>query len=259
MDVTGRRQKFFAEQYQFGRDYLASFLGITPDQFQGLHVLEVGGGEFGLLKALSEYGAHCTGIDISESRVNYARTVHRAAPITFYVGDICNYDSIAVQTAPFDVIVLRDVIEHIPQQAAALGVCARLLKPGGRLFVSFPPIFSPFGGHQQNFKYGLFLPYIHLLPNPLYRLLLKLFGAKANFIDTLIQTKSTGITIRNMYSIIKRLPLQYIFKKCYLVRPDYEIRFHIKRRSFFLLNNIPLLREFFSTGCLIALSKTTKI
>lgn len=255
MKLSQRRQRFFQEQYRFGKDYLASFLSISPNQFQGMRVLEVGGGEFGLLKALYDYGANCSGIDISEDRVNYARQLHQDLAITFHIGDICDYQSIAKNLEPFDLIVLRDVIEHIPRHDLALKVCSKLLKPGGLLYISFPPIHSPFGGHQQNFKFGKVLPYIHLLPNSLYRFILRKLGAKSFFMDTLLATKSTGITIKQISNIIKKLPLQYVFKKCYLVRPDYEIRFNLKKRSCLLLNSIPLIREIFSTGCLMTLKK----
>ena len=97
-------------------------MNISTDQFNGLSVLEVGGGEFGLLKALSEYGASCYGIDISTERVNYAKQVHPDSSITFYVGDICNYESVIENLQRFDLIILRDVIEHIPNKALALKV-----------------------------------------------------------------------------------------------------------------------------------------
>jgi hypothetical protein len=151
--------------------------------------------------------------------------------------------------------VLRDATQHIPDQQSAPNVRAHFLTPPGLIHISFPPIYSPFGGHQQNFKYGKALPYLHILPNPIYRFILKSFGAENRFIDVLLETKSTGITIHRMFKILEKLPLKYVFKKCYLVRPDFEIRFHLKRRSCVVLNNIPILREIFSTGCLLTLQK----
>ncbi len=255
MEMIQRRQRFFNEQYLFGKNYLHTFLGISPFKYNGSNVLEVGGGEFGLLKALEEYGAICTGIDISESRVDFAKEVHKNSSISFHVGDICDYDSIACSGTSFNLIVLRDVIEHIPDKKSALEVCAKLLAPSGLVYISFPPICSPFGGHQQNFKYGKAMPYIHILPNPLYRFILKTFGANDRFIDLLFETKSTGISIHRLFKYLKKLPLDYVFKKCYLVRPDFEIRFKIKKRSCVVLNNIPILRELFTTGCLLTLQK----
>ena len=52
--------------------------------------------------------------------------------------------------AGFDLIVLRDVLEHMPDGGAALRKAAALLAPGGIVFASFAPFWSPFGGHQHN-------------------------------------------------------------------------------------------------------------
>ena len=259
MTLSERRRRFYDEQYTFGREYLSTFLGIRNEDYLDKKVLEVGGGEFGLLKALQEYGADCTGIDIAMDRVEFARSIHKAGSIQFMVGDICNYDSVSRSEAGFDLIVLRDVIEHIRDQKAALSVCSQLLKPGGLLYISFPPILSPFGGHQQNLRWGRRLPYIHLLPSSIYKTVLKTIGADSASIEALLRTKSTGITIRKILKIISNLPMKYRFKKCYLVRPDYEIRFHTKRRSYCVPNRIPYLNEFLSTGCLITLEKEPSV
>ncbi len=255
MNSAERQHKFLHEQYIFGKDYLAKFLGMTTDQFKGLNVLEVGGGEFGLLQALDEYGAYCTGIDISKSRVDFAKKIHRQRRIKFFVGDICDHESIATQCGLFDIIVLRDVIEHIPQQEKALVVCSELLKPNGLLFLSFPPFYSPFGGHQQNLKVGKRMPFIHVLPGRIYQFLLKCIHASPPSIRALMNTRSNRVTIPRILKINPRLPFAYEFKKCYIIRPDFEIRYKLKQRSCFLLNGTPIIREIFSTGCLITLRK----
>lgn len=247
-----RREKFYHEQYTFGKKYIAHFLTMEPEHFSNLSVLEIGGGEFGLLKAFHEYGAHCIGIDISEERIRYAQERHKNSDIQFYVADICNFESISKNHRKFDIIIMRDVLEHIHDKTAALHVCSDLLNRGGQLFISFPPIMSPFGGHQQNLRYGKFVPYVHLLPNILYMRILRLIGATEESIKALLTTKSAGITIRTMKQMLKSLPLRTANFSCYLIRPDYEIRFHLKQRRT-IFNKIPILNEFITTGCLITL------
>ncbi|MEN9795419.1 MAG: hypothetical protein RLZZ150_396 [Bacteroidota bacterium] len=65
----------------------------------------------------------------------------------------------------FDIVLLRDVIEHLDDAQIALRNIQRLLKPGGVVIVTFPPYTSPFGGHQQllGTKVGA-IPFVHLLP-----------------------------------------------------------------------------------------------
>ncbi len=79
---------------------------------------------------------------------------------------------------PFDLIILKDVIEHIHDQDAILSRLRNFLKPGGHIFFGFPPWQMPFGGHQQVLAHRLLsrTPYFHLLPVPLYRGILKAFG-----------------------------------------------------------------------------------
>lgn len=251
-DSIKRRERFYNEQYMFGKHYIAHFLKMQPEEFANLSVLEIGGGEFGVLKALDEYGAHCVGIEISENRVKYARERHKNSGITFYTADICNFDSLPLGNQKFNIIIMRDVIEHIADKATALKACVNLLADKGKLFMSYPPIMSPFGGHQQNLTYGKFIPYAHLIPNFLYVKILKLIGARDDSITALLTTKKTGISIQRMRCLIRSLPLRVQDFTCYLIRPDYEIRFHLKqRRTWF--NNIPILNEFITTGCLIIL------
>jgi len=40
---------------------------------QGMQVLEIGCGEAGVLKAFTDLGYHCTGIELDENRLEYAR------------------------------------------------------------------------------------------------------------------------------------------------------------------------------------------
>lgn len=40
--------------------------------------------------------------------------------------------------ASFDVVITSEVLEHIPDWRAALAECARVLRPGGRAYMTFP-------------------------------------------------------------------------------------------------------------------------
>jgi SAM-dependent methyltransferase len=45
--------------------------------------------------------------------------------------------------ASFDAVTLWDVLEHVPEPVAFLNLCAKLLRPGGKLFVNVPDLDSP--------------------------------------------------------------------------------------------------------------------
>ena len=57
--------------------------------------------------------------------------------------------------ATFDLVFCASLIEHVPDPVGMLREIRRALKPGGLCYLSFPPFYSPRGGHQ-------FSPY-HLL------------------------------------------------------------------------------------------------
>jgi 2-polyprenyl-3-methyl-5-hydroxy-6-metoxy-1,4-benzoquinol methylase len=74
----------------------------------------------------------------------------------------------------FDVIFLRDVIEHIHNQERFIGFIKRFLKDDGVIFFAFPPWRMPFGGHQQIIpnRFLSMLPFYHILPKYLYKWIL---------------------------------------------------------------------------------------
>jgi len=88
-------------------------------------VADVGCGEQPLRQAVEQLGAHYLGIDITQ---NAARTVSVIA------GGV----DMPFSSAAFDVIFCTEVLEHIPDPAAALRELARVLKPAGALVCTFP-------------------------------------------------------------------------------------------------------------------------
>ena len=87
----------------------------------------------------------------------------------------------------YDTIVIRDVIEHIEDKTTALANIFNLLKPGGKLFMSFPPKYCAYAGHQQTVPTLLGkLPYLHVLPNFIYKAYLNLISCPVKKINYLI-------------------------------------------------------------------------
>lgn len=105
-------------------------------QLAGANVLDVGCGGGLLAEALATRGATVTAIDLAPAMIETAR-LHAAASglaIDYRVQD-------AVQLAEqsphaYDVVCCMEMLEHVADPAAFLGALARLVKPGGALFVS---------------------------------------------------------------------------------------------------------------------------
>lgn len=106
-----------------------------------MRVLEIGCGEAGVLKAFTDLGFQCTGIELEESRLEFAREFMQAelaeGKVQFLNKDIYNVVPESDLGTRFDLIILKDVIEHIPDQARFMPQLHRFLKPGDGYFLLF--------------------------------------------------------------------------------------------------------------------------
>jgi 2-polyprenyl-6-hydroxyphenyl methylase / 3-demethylubiquinone-9 3-methyltransferase len=99
-------------------------------------VLDVGCGGGLLAEALARHGAHVSGIDLAPAMIEVARLhAHESQLAIDY--ELCSADQYAARApTQFDVITCMELIEHVPSPAALLAAMARMLRPGGALFVS---------------------------------------------------------------------------------------------------------------------------
>jgi SAM-dependent methyltransferase len=120
----------------------------SPPDFNGKRVLDLGCGYGALAFDMLDRGAaHCTGIDLSEERVEQARQFARLTGhddrAAFESGDIRDYAG-----RDFDIIVSKDTFEHIDDLTGLMDAIVSRLKPGGCFHVGFGPLYhSPFGDH----------------------------------------------------------------------------------------------------------------
>lgn len=97
----------------------------------GKSVLDVGCGGGILAEAMAEAGAHVVGIDLSEPGLAVAR-LHQIESKS-----AVDYRMIAAETladerpSAFDLVTCMELLEHVPDPAAMVAACARLVRPGG--------------------------------------------------------------------------------------------------------------------------------
>lgn len=99
---------------------------------EGARVLDVGCGGGILAEAMARRGAQVTGIDLSEKALRVAELhLHES-------GLSVRYEKSAVEdvSGEFDAVTCMELLEHVPQPASMVAACARLVRPGGRVFFS---------------------------------------------------------------------------------------------------------------------------
>jgi 2-polyprenyl-6-hydroxyphenyl methylase/3-demethylubiquinone-9 3-methyltransferase len=106
---------------------------VDPSQRRAL---DVGCGGGLLAEALARHGAHVTGIDMAPAMIEVARLhAHESQLAIDY--QLCSAEQYVERaTSRFDVITCMELIEHVPDPATLLDACAKLLRPGGDLFIS---------------------------------------------------------------------------------------------------------------------------
>jgi len=246
------KPKYFKIQYLNSKQSIVPFLKghFTPKK--GMNVLEIGSAEGGVLKAFAELDCKCLGIELSKSRVvlanQFLEEVVQSGLMSFISEDIHNIDPNKLPNK-FNLIVLKDVIEHIHDQEKFMKKVGQFLTEDGMIFFGFPSWRMPFGGHQQvaNSKLASKMPYYHLLPKPLYKLILKILGESDVKIESLLEIKDTGISTKRFEKICKKNNFTIAKRLKYLVAPIYEYKFGYKTKK--LPNwvaNIPYINDFFT-------------
>lgn len=122
---------------KFQGELLVRYLKHFSIELQGKLLLDLGCGQGGFLVASKEAGARITGLDLNVTTMFGQEPKVGADALHVPFESLC-----------YDVVVCTNLIEHLPEPDLLLDEILRVLKPGGMLYLSFPPFYSPNGGHN---------------------------------------------------------------------------------------------------------------
>lgn len=252
------RRLYFQELARTSEHYFLPYIMHVKAVHTGVKVLEIGCGEGGNLVPFARLGCKVTGIDIATSRIRQARQFFQLEKLEgeFIAMDVFRFER---GMGEYDIVLVHDVMEHILEKQSFLCHIRKFLKIDGVLFMGFPAWQMPFGGHQQiarNFWVSHF-PFIHLLPQPLYKRLLYIGKETPDCVRELLHIRACRVTIEFFETEITRARYQIVDRNLWFINPHYEQKFGLKpRRLWPFLGRIPYLRNYFSTSCFYLLVKS---
>ncbi|MBK8684518.1 MAG: methyltransferase domain-containing protein [Bacteroidetes bacterium] len=133
----------FDQQVENARDYVIPFIEQKLQLASGMRVLEVGCGEGGVLKPFFDRGLVTLGVDLDQPRLDLAEDFLSneisTGKMVFLNQNILEKSFTDQYSGHFDLIILKDVIEHIHGQETFIPFLGTLLRPGGQIFFGFPP------------------------------------------------------------------------------------------------------------------------
>lgn len=127
--------KFNPVRLKFIRDTAAAHFGrearnLRP--FVGLNLLDIGCGGGLIAEPMARLGFSVLGVDAGEEAVKVAVAHGSRLGIRYRCSSA---EELAAENLAFDVVLCLEVVEHTADPAEFLAACAKLVKPGGLLFV----------------------------------------------------------------------------------------------------------------------------
>ena len=255
-DFASWQEYYTTYQYKLAELHYIPLFKDWGVNVKGKKVLDVGCGDGGFTTAIADAGAKCTGVEVRDFGWNSENPNLR-----FIQQDILAEEAAEKIGNDYDIIILRDVIEHIDLKVKHEFMLAlqKFTTSSGILLMTFPPFYSPFGLHQQTFLSSFLrkVPYLGWIPGPILHLLISLLGESEKARADVREIRDCRMTIGRFKRMLKRLEYSIDKEKYFLIRPSHELRYGWPLRES-RLSRFPILREIFILGTVFKLSLHSK-
>lgn len=112
-------------------DFIDQRVGLA-----GKRVLDVGCGGGILAESMALRGARVTGIDLAEAPLAVARLHQLESDVEVDYRRMSAEELAEQQAGEYDVVTCLEMLEHVPDPAAVVAACRRLVKDDGQVFFS---------------------------------------------------------------------------------------------------------------------------
>lgn len=179
MNFEGNK-RYFDKRFAGLKFYFDRF--PHPIDFAGKRVLDFGCGHGALTVAAAESGAtEVLGVDVNKELIEFAqRNQQENFPQTNERLRFEFLDILEADLTDFDLVISEATFEHVIDLDTYLAKIRSVLKPGGRLYTGYSPLYNaPFGDHHRlKAPLSKYLPWMHLVWP--HRWLLKRLSEKAD-------------------------------------------------------------------------------
>ncbi len=252
-------EKTYAQwQFEKGIDTIKFYLEYTDENemFSNKSVLDIGCGAGGKsLYYLSKGALSVTGVDVVEKYKEESEQLRDKLGLKGFEFVYADASQMPFAEASFDTVIMNDAMEHVAKPLEVLNEVNRVLKPGGKLYINFPPYNHPFGAHLSD---AIGIPWVHLLfdDNTLikgYKELVKNLPDGDERIGFRIDTDDKG---KEYFSYINKMSTKRFKKILSETKFNCEYYKEVPLRKFLLpLSKIKLFNDCFTKMVVCVLSK----
>lgn len=239
--------KTYAEwQFEKGNETIKFYLKshTADDMFKDKIVADIGCGAAGKSLYYASLGAKkVLGVEILSKYKDEADALASKLGLSdkfeFVAADAAH---LPFESGSIDTIIMNDSMEHVDMPEEVLAEILRVLSPGGKLFVNFPPYYHPFGAHLSD---AIYIPWVHMFfPDRVlieaYKELVRPLPDGEERVEFRISDDGkrfsyiNGMTVKRFEKILSKMN----------INPAY-IKYEPLRSFFATLTKLPLLREMF--------------